>query len=147
MSGRKRILFVCLGNACRSQMAECFARAYGSDVMTPASAGLTPASNVAPDTVNAMADKGLNLRDHFPKHVRHLGRVKFDLVINMSGLPLPEEIGAEIREWDVEDPVWMDYQEHCEIRDQIERLVMDLILELRRGQDAARARPISSSQK
>lgn len=145
MNGPKRVLFVCLGNACRSQMAECFARSYGSDVMVPASAGLTPASNVAPDTISAMADKGLNLRDHFPKHVRHLGRVKFDLVINMSGLPLPEGIGAEVRGWDVEDPVWMEYEEHCKIRDQIERLVMDLVLELRREQKLPKARPIGSS--
>ena len=39
----KRVLFVCIGNSCRSQMAEGFARAYGSDVMAPASAGLAPA--------------------------------------------------------------------------------------------------------
>ena len=114
--------------------------------MAPASAGLTPASNVAPDTISAMAEKGLNLRDHFPKHVRHLGRVKFDLVINMSGLPLPDGIGAEIRGWDVEDPVWMEYEEHCKIRDQIERLVMDLVLELRREQKVPQSRPIGSSQ-
>jgi len=56
---RKRVLFVCLGNSCRSQMAEAFARAYGSDVLIAASAGLTPASGVAADTSRAMAEKGL----------------------------------------------------------------------------------------
>ena len=137
MSALKRVLFVCLGNACRSQMAEGFARKYGSDVLIAASAGLTPASGVASDTIRAMGEKAINLRDHFPKHVRHLERVKFDLVINMSGYPLPESIDCEIRGWDIEDPVCMDYEEHCSIRDQIERKVMELILELRRVQRAA----------
>jgi arsenate reductase len=146
VSGLKRVLFVCLGNACRSQMAEGFARAYGSDVMIPASAGLAPASHVAPDTISAMADKGLNLRDHFPKHIRHLSRVKFDLVINMSGMPLPREPRAQVRDWDVDDPVRMEYQGHCEVRDRIERLVMELILELRRAQRAPDLRSFGSSQ-
>ena len=51
MQHAKRVLFVCIGNACRSQMAEAFARTYGSDVMIAASAGLAPAMGVAPDTM------------------------------------------------------------------------------------------------
>src|SRR5262249_5599675 len=86
----KRVLFVCIGNACRSQMAEGFGRAYGRDIVIPASAGLGPASRVAPDTIEAMQEKGIDLRDHFPKSIRHLGRVEFDMVINMSGSILPE---------------------------------------------------------
>ena len=115
-----RLLFVCLGNSCRSQMAEAFARAYGSDVMVPASAGFTPASRVAPDTMQAMAEKGLNLKDHFPKSIRHLGRAQFDIVVDMSGLAIPEDICREIRGWDVEDPVYMDFEDHCAIRDKID---------------------------
>ena len=132
----KRVLFVCIGNSCRSQMAEAFARTYGSDVLIPASAGLTPASDVAPDTRRAMSDKGLDLRDHFPKGLRNLARAEFDIVINMSGFDLPDSTGAEIRFWDVPDPVFMKYDQHCEVRDAIERLVMTLILELRREQNA-----------
>jgi len=129
----KRVLFVCIGNACRSQMAEGFARTYGADVMIAASAGLGPASNVARDTKAAMAEKGIDLRDHYPKAIRNLGRAQFDLVVNMSGSEiLPEEVpGAEIVEWDVPDPVYMRYEDHCKIRDEIERLVMLLILDLR----------------
>jgi arsenate reductase len=133
---RKRVLFLCLGNACRSQMAEGFARSYGSDVMIPASAGLRPASGMVDDTIHAMEERGINIRDHFPKTIRHLGRVPFDLVINMSGFTIPEgETGsAEERTWDVEDPVTLSYEAHCTIRDQIETLVMRLILDLRRDQ-------------
>lgn len=129
----KRVLFVCIGNACRSQMAEGFARHYGADVMIAASAGLGPAMHVARDTKAAMAEKGIDLRDHFPKAIRHLGRAQFDLAINMSGWEiLPEQVpGAEIVEWDVEDPVSLTYEEHCKIRDRIETLVMKLVLDLR----------------
>ncbi len=127
-------------------MAEGFARAYGSDVIIPASAGLTPAASVSSNTISAMADKGLNLRDHFPKHIKHLERVKFDLVINMSGFPLAVMAGAEVRAWDVDDPVCMEYADHCAVRDEIERLVMELILELRRVQRAPDLRRFGSSQ-
>jgi arsenate reductase len=115
-------------------MAEAFARAYGNDVIVPASAGLHPAIGIAADTMRAMAEKGLDLRDHFPKAIRHLGRAQFDLVINMSGFDVPDSAGAEQRMWDVPDPVCLNYDEHCEVRDAIERLVMELILELREKQ-------------
>ena len=136
----KRVLFVCVGNACRSQMAEAFARVYGHDTLVAASAGLTPAIAVMPDTVRAMDEKEIDVRDQFPKSIRHLGRSRFDLVVNMTGLPLPDDLGAPIEEWSVPDPVSLDYEEHCEVRDQIERLVMDLILKLRREQRAPRFR-------
>ena len=141
----KRVLFVCIGNACRSQMAEGFARTYGGDVMIPASAGLAPASAVAPDTIRAMDEKNIDLRDHFPKSLRQLGRADFDLVINMTGVFLPKEFKGRIVDWEVADPVFMEYAEHCEIRNAIEALVMKLVLELRaaprtrfRGQGSGR---------
>ncbi|HLH17041.1 MAG TPA: hypothetical protein VKX45_07460 [Bryobacteraceae bacterium] len=142
----KRVLFVCIGNACRSQMAEAFARAYGSDVLVPASAGLAPANRVAPDTIEAMQEKGIDLRDHFPKAIRHLGRAEFDLVINMSGEPLPDTIRCEVLTWDVEDPVFLRYEDHCAVRDQIEKLVMELILELRKDQARPQLRPFGSGR-
>jgi arsenate reductase len=138
----KRVLFVCIGNACRSQMAEAFARTYGSDVIIPASAGLAPAINLARDTKKVMADKGIDLRDHFPKSIRHLGRAQFELVVNMSGSGIPEDLASRttVVEWDVDDPVFMKYEGHCEVRDQIEKLVMKLILDLRAEQQAPRFR-------
>jgi arsenate reductase (thioredoxin) len=132
-SSKTRVLFVCIGNSCRSQMAEGFARTYGSDVIIPASAGLAPAIMVAPDTVRAMDEKNINLRDQFPKSLKQLGRAQFDLLINMSGFDVPGEADTAVRVWDVVDPVAEDYETHCQIRDDIETRVMDLILELRRA--------------
>jgi arsenate reductase len=137
----KRVLFVCIGNSCRSQMAEGFARSYGRDVLIPASAGLAPATRVAPDTLEAMDEKGIDLRDHFPKSIRHLGRIEFDLVINISGEALPAPMKCPVREWDVEDPVSLKYEDHCAVRDDIERRVMELILELRRQKAEPQVKP------
>jgi arsenate reductase (thioredoxin) len=128
----KRVLFVCIGNACRSQMAEAFARAQGSDVLVASSAGLFPARAVPPDTLRAMKEKNLDLSGQVPKSVVDLDGARFDLILNMSGFPLPPIGGAAVREWEVPDPIVMDYKGHCAIRDQLERLVVDLIQELRR---------------
>lgn len=145
---RKRILFVCVGNACRSQMAEGFARTYGNDVIIPASAGLHPASGMVDDTIHAMDERGINIRDHFPKTIRHLGRATFDLVVNISGFSIPdgETNSAEERIWDVDDPVCLSYERHCAIRDQIETLVMKLILDLRRDQREPRLQKFGSGR-
>ena len=81
-----------------------------------------------------MDEKDIDLRDHFPKAIRHLGRAEFDLVINMSGRKLPPVIYCPVRKWDVPDPVSLSYEDHCAVRDELERLVMELILQLRREQ-------------
>jgi len=127
-------------------MAEAFARMYGKDVVIPASAGLFPATRVAPDTIDAMDEKGIDLRDHFPKSIRHLGRIEFDLIINISGRPLNGELKCPVREWDVEDPVSLTYEDHCAVRDDIERLVMDLILEFRREQAVPQLKPFGTGR-
>jgi arsenate reductase len=129
---KKRVLFVCVGNACRSQMAEAFARTYGSDVMVAASVGLAPAGSVAAATIRAMDEKNIDLREQFPKALRHLGKAEFDFVVNLSGGYLPPEFGGRIVDWEIMDPIMLPYKAHCEVRDEIERQVMKLILELRK---------------
>ena len=143
---KTRVLFVCIGNSCRSQMAEAFARFHGSDVLIPASAGLAPAYDVAPHTLQAMAEKNLDLRDHFPKSLKQLGRSQFDVIVNMSGYPMPREVTAPVIQWDIADPVAMSYQDHCEVRDYIERLVMNFVLDLRRRQNEPRFKGQGSGQ-
>jgi protein-tyrosine-phosphatase len=127
-----RVLFVCIGNACRSQMAEAFARHLGAGVLEPASAGLAPAGFVAPDTLQVMAEKNIDLQDCQPKGLDHAGE-DFDLIVNLSGYRLPPGYRAPVREWDVPDPVALSLDRHREVRDQIEALVNSLILEFRAG--------------
>jgi len=133
---RRRVLFVCIGNACRSQMAEAFARRYGSDVMEAASAGLSPCGIVSPVTAQLMLEKNIALDGCRSKGFDQTG-TDFDLVVNMSGCPLhlPR---APVREWCVEDPVSMDVNRHRAVRDQIETLVQKLILEFRHADRGAR---------
>jgi arsenate reductase len=125
------VLFVCIGNSCRSQMAEGFAVCYGSDVMTAASAGLAPAMSVSRDTIRSMAEKNIDVSHHYPKALVEFGRAKFDLVVNISGCDLPP-MPAPVREWAVEDPIGQPIETYRSVRDQIEMLVMHLVLELRR---------------
>ncbi len=132
---RRRVLFVCIGNSCRSQMAEAFARRYGSDVIEPESAGLAPCEMVAPITRDLMLEKNIDLDGCQPKGLAQTGG-KFDLIINMSGRLLPN-VGVPVREWKVEDPIWVSRERHREIRDEIEIRVQRLILELRRATGSA----------
>src|ERR1700676_3620098 len=74
VGSKKRVLFVCIGNSCRSQMAEGFARAYGSDVMLARSAGLSPALMIAPLTKQVLTEKNINIEDQFPKGLDMVSR-------------------------------------------------------------------------
>ena len=127
-------MFVCIGNSCRSQMAEGFAHAYGLDVMRAESAGLSPATGVARGTIRTMAEKNIDISAHFPKSFEPDLAAEFDLIINMSGFELPGELQARTRDWDVLDPIGQSAEIYRHVCDQIEVLVMDLINELRRGQ-------------
>jgi arsenate reductase len=138
----KRVLFLCIGNSCRSQMAEGFARRYGSDVMEAASAGLAPAPIVQPLTKKVMEEKNIKLDEQYPKNVLSIDIASFDIVVNMSGNKLPATLPADVRDWKVVDPIGRPEEVYIEVRDQIEDLVMRLILELRREQrDAANSPP------
>jgi arsenate reductase len=128
----RRVLFLCIGNSCRSQMAEGFARKYGSDVMEVGSAGLSPASIVQDLTKKVMEDKNINIDDQFPKDLGSVGVSGYDLIINMSGVKLPGRIPIEVRDWKVNDPIGRSEDVYVTVRDQIEGMVMQLILELRR---------------
>ncbi len=127
---RKKVLFVCIGNSCRSQMAEAFGQAYGSDVMEVHSAGLSPAPGIAPLTKVALAEKNLGVGEQFPKGLAFVSGVRFDIVVNMTGAPL-DMPPARILEWPVPDPIGQKPEVFRSVATQIEALVMRLILELR----------------
>jgi arsenate reductase len=126
-----RVLFVCIGNSCRSQMAEGFARAYGSDVMVAESAGLNPCGVIFPPTIQVMLEKNISLDGAYSKGIDWMRVNEFDLIVNMSGFQFPFQGPPRVRTWIVDDPVGMSLERHREIRDRIELLVRDLIAELR----------------
>jgi arsenate reductase len=129
-AAKKRVLFVCIGNSCRSQMAEAFAKAYGSDIMDVHSAGVSPATMIAPLTKQTLAERNLNIDGHFPKGLELIQRMPFDVVVNMSGIPLSLP-GARVLDWVVPDPIGQRDEVYRTVANQLEGLVMRLILELR----------------
>jgi protein-tyrosine-phosphatase len=114
-------------------MAEGFARAYGSDVVDAYSAGLAPANLVAEQTRKTMFEKNIDLAEQFPKDIRFVRPELMDMVINLSGLPLPPGNWKDVREWLVPDPIGKADRVYREVRGRIETLVMELLLELRSG--------------
>ena len=79
---RKKILFLCTGNTCRSQMAEGFARALKGDVIEAYSAGVEP-HGMDPRAVQVMAEAGVDIRGGRSKHVDELKDVRFDYVVTV----------------------------------------------------------------
>jgi arsenate reductase len=136
----KRVLFLCIGNSCRSPMAEGFAKCYGSDVMQAQSAGLAPASIVQPLTKKVMEEKNININYTYPKDLSAVDLLNFDLIINMSGRKLPGNAGAKVQDWNVEDPIGKDESAYVAVRDKIEMMVMRLVLDLRKK--ASPERPV-----
>ena len=127
---KRKVLFVCIGNACRSQMAEAFARAYGGDIILPSSAGLSPAMIIPPLTEKVLGDKNIAIGDQFPKPLEMAGRGPFDIVVNLSGIPLNLPAHKMVT-WRVQDPMGYGEPVFRNVAEQIEELVMRLILEVR----------------
>jgi len=127
---KKRVLFVCIGNSCRSPMAEAFARVYGSDILTAHSAGLAPAFIVQPLTKQVLQEKNIPSEDLFPKGLEVFRDEAFDVVVNMSGSPLPVS-APRMLVWPVTGPIGQKEPVYREVAARIEGLVMGLILELR----------------
>lgn len=108
---KPRVLFLCTGNACRSQMAEGWARHLWGDRLEPWSAGVLPCF-VHPDAITVMAEAGVDLSGHWSKHVEEVRHLDFDLVVTVCDLAhercpvLPG--AAKTVHHSFEDPVGME---------------------------------------
>ena len=129
----KKILFVCVENAGRSQMAEAFANAYGYGKITATSAGVTPGERVNNTVVQAMWEKGLDISRNRPKLITEEMIHEADRVFTM-GCSVAEVCPAvfirDVVDSKLEDPKGQPIQKVREIRDEVERLVKALIQEL-----------------
>lgn len=137
-AAKRRVLFVCLGNCIRSQMAEAFARAYGSDVIDAHSCGIAPAGFIAEPVQRLLRERGVALTGQSSKTFYEAGPGPFDLIVNISGGPLPRNFPApaqekRAREWLVRDPMGLKDDAYAEAARDIEARVMSLVLELRRS--------------
>ena len=130
---KKKVLFVCVGNCCRSQMAEGFAAHYGGVVLVAESAGLVPAGVVVEETVRSMTQKNIDISGQYSKPLRVDATREYDLIVNMSGFSLPEAVRAPTVAWVVPDPIGQSSQVYAQVRDQIEALVLRLISDFRQN--------------
>jgi protein-tyrosine-phosphatase len=128
-------VFICIGNSCRSQMAEGFARLRYPDLMIASSAGVMPAPIVQPETMQVMAEVGILIEGQKPKPIRDVEWKTADLVVNMSGTGILQMIpgyeGGNLI-WPVPDPMGRSLRKYRRTRDQIEDLVDSLARSLRR---------------
>jgi arsenate reductase (thioredoxin) len=128
----KKILFVCVENAGRSQIAEAFANNYGKDRITASSAGNKPADKINPIVVQVMKEKGIDISANTPKLLTFKMAQEADLIITMGcndqGI-CPGPFFIPTIEWKLEDPKGKPIEKVREIRNQIERQVQDLIKE------------------
>ncbi len=125
---KPRILFVCVENSNRSQMAEAFARMLGGDRLEAFSAGSRPSGRVNPKAIDAMAELGYDLSQHRSESIERLPDVSFTAVISMGCGEACPQIPADIREdWRIPDPKALPADEFRVIRDTIREKVRDLL--------------------
>ena len=126
---RKKVLFVCTENACRSQMASAFAQYHAGDRIEAESAGSAPAEKINPVMEEVMREKGIDMAFRRPKSIEEASRFgKPDLIISMGcEAACPIFPGASTEEWDFPDPSGKPIAFMRQVRDEIEERVKRLI--------------------
>lgn len=142
-----RVLFVCIGNACRSPMAEAVARRLASDIIEPASAGLYPLGHVAPSTEQTLLANGYSVENLGSKPLSHTAIENTDVIVNISGQSLDDLLRdlcgfddsllrRKMENWDVEDPYGAPPATYQRILEELESRVLLLANRLRAGERA-----------
>ena len=131
MSDKPSVLFVCVHNAGRSQMAAGWLRHLAGDAIEVRSAGSAPADQINPVAVQAMAEVGIDITDQRPKILTPEASEASNVVITMGcGDVCPYFPGQTHLDWELDDPAGQDVEHVRPIRDEIERRVRGLLGEL-----------------
>ena len=131
MTARPSVLFVCVHNAGRSQIAAAFLRQRAGNAIEVRSAGTTPAEEIQPAVREAMAEVGIDLGDAVPRKLEADTVEASDVVITMGcGDACPVFPGVRYLDWDLPDPAGLPIEEVRAIRDDIEGRVADLVADL-----------------
>lgn len=128
----KKVLFVCVENSNRSQMAEAFARIHGAGRVEAASAGSKPSGRVNPKAIDAMRERAYDLSAHASKGVDEFNGQDIDVAVTMGcGDECPLVRASQRVEWQIPDPRDMTPDEFRGVRDLIEQKVMGLLESMR----------------
>lgn len=127
---KHRVLFVCVENSNRSQMAEAFARLHGGDAVEAMSAGSKPSGRLNPKAIRFMAERGVDLSTHASKSLDDVSG-EFDAVVTMGcGDDCPWIPARRREDWALTDPRDMDDEGYRAVRDDIEARVQALLASL-----------------
>lgn len=127
----KRVLFVCIENSNRSQMAEAFARMHGGGKVEAYSSGSRPSGKVNPRAIEFMKEKGYDLSTHGSKPLTELPQVEYDAAITMGCGDECPMVKAKFRDdWGIPDPKELPPEGFREVRDLIEQKVKELLTRL-----------------
>ena len=130
---RTRVLFVCVGNACRSPMAEAIARYDAADVMEASSAGLHPLGYIADLTKQTLTKNGYSANGLTSDLLTREATASADLIINMTGRPREHTFRGQenVEDWLVEDPYGEDPETYQRVFEGIRRRVNQLAMSMR----------------
>lgn len=124
----KKLLFVCIENSNRSQMAQAFAKIHGSGKVEAYSAGSNPSGNINPKAIEAMQEIGYDLSSHDSKSLDEIPQMQYDVLVGMGcGDSCPYVLSKQRIDWNIPDPRNMDKDEFRNVRDLIEQQVKDLL--------------------
>ncbi len=128
----KRVLFVCVENSNRSQMAQAFARIHGGGRIEAYSAGSRPSGVVNPRAIEAMSERGYDLSKHMSKSLDDLpADVEWDFVATMGcGDQCPFLRARRREDWNLPDPKSLPLEEFRRVRDEIESRVKTMLARL-----------------
>ncbi|MBU6294334.1 MAG: arsenate reductase ArsC [Planctomycetes bacterium] len=127
----KRILFVCVENSNRSQMAEAFARIHGAGKVEAHSSGSRPSGRVNPKAIEAMRELGYDLSTHASKGLDSFNGTRVDVAVTMGcGDECPLVLADRRVDWKIPDPRDMTPEQFRGVRDLIEAKVKELVAEL-----------------
>jgi protein-tyrosine-phosphatase len=130
-SRKPEILFLCVHNAGRSQMAAAFARAIGEDRVVIHSAGTAPGEQLNPAVIEVMRERGLDLTGLAPQALTEAMGLKSDVIVTMGcGDTCPVYPGTRYVDWELTDPAGLSLEEVRPIRDEIEARVISLLDDL-----------------
>ncbi|HEY5593544.1 MAG TPA: arsenate reductase ArsC [Nitrospiria bacterium] len=127
----KRLLFVCVENSCRSQIAEAFARIHCKGELEIYSAGSRPSGRVNQKAIESMREIGYDLAEHASKSLAEIPEIEYDLVVTMGcGDECPFVRAKHREDWNIQDPKNLPPDPFRKIRDEIEKKVKDVLLRM-----------------
>lgn len=126
-----KVVFVCVENSCRSQIAEAFARIHGAAKVEAHSSGSRPSGRVNPRAIEFMSEVGYELSRHRSKSLNEIPEAEYDYAITMGcGDECPLVRAKRREDWGIPDPKEMPAEEFRKVRDLIENKVKSLLARL-----------------